>query len=186
MFDANLSKEIFSQLMNGKVINETILNNSGEFVENHLYTEIIKNMEKYQDQYKMSGYVFVEKSGFFYIRDTSLGEKDLKTDITMKVCVLLLLMGKYLIENNYRLTKLTNTSGGLTEADFEAIQEMPDTQEILEKSKIKDFAYGVKTCLIDRNILLEKPSSRSYILSASGRSFFDEIIVDHQTVYDPT
>jgi hypothetical protein len=38
MYNKQLSKEIFDQLTNGKVINKTILNNAGEFVENNLFS----------------------------------------------------------------------------------------------------------------------------------------------------
>ena len=181
MFDVNLSKEIFSQLINGKVISKSILNNGGDFIDNPLFAEIIHNLDDYRTQYKMSGYDFVEQSDFFYIREQVIQENDLKTDITMKVCVLLLLIGKYLTESNFRLTKLTESSGGLTNADFDAIQERPDTQEILDKSKIKDFRTGIKSILVDKNILLQKPGSHSYILSDAGRFFFTEIVANYNS-----
>jgi hypothetical protein len=99
----------------------------------------------------------------------------------MKACLLLLLLGKYLTENNYRLSKLTDSSGGITIADIEAINEMPDTQEILEKGKMKnDLASAIKSILVERHIMLEKPSSQSYILSDSGRTFFDEIVKSYE------
>lgn len=180
MFDVNISREIFSLLMNGKLINKSILNNSGEFVNNYLFTEIINNLDDYRTQYKMSGYNLIERSDFFYIRDHHKQEGDLKTDITMKVCVLLLIMGKYLIEHNYRLTRLTDPSGGLSESDFEAMQDMPNTQEILGKSKIVDLKMAVKSILVDKNILLQKPGSLDYILSDGGRAFFHEILLDYQ------
>ncbi len=180
MFDLKKSREIYGLLMNGKLINKSILNNSGAFVENYLFIEIINNLDDYRTQYKMSGYELVENADFFYIRDAQKQDSDLKTDITMKVCVLLLIMGKYLIEHNHRLTRLTEPSGGVSESDFDAMQEMPNTQEILYKSKIKDFTSAVKSVLIDRNILLQKPSSDEYILSDGGRAFFQEIVSEYQ------
>jgi condensin complex protein MksE len=181
MFNAALSHEIFSQLMNGKVINKTELNNSGEFRENPLFAEILGNLNDYRNQYRMSGYEFIENSSYIYIRERVSKKEELKTDITMKVCVLLLLLGKYLTEQNYRFTKLTDKTGGLTVADFEAIEDMPDTQEILQKSGMKSrFQTAIKTTLIDRNILLQKPSSQTYILSDAGKAFFEEIIEGYQ------
>ncbi|PKQ73654.1 condensin complex protein MksE [Aeromonas sobria] len=177
MFNAMLSSDIFNILMNGKIINKTELNNSGQFVDSPLFIEIMSNLKDYRTQYEMCGFEFVEEIDYIFIRDRVSNRDDLKTDISMKACLLLLLLGKYLTENNFRLSKLTDFSGGINAADIEAIQEMPDTNEILEKANIKkDLHTEIKNTLVNRNILLEKPSSQSYILSDSGRAFFNEII----------
>lgn len=180
MFDASLSGEIFNHLMNGKIINKTMLNNSGQFVDNPLFVEIMTNLKDYRTQYEMCGFEFAEDINYIFIRDRVNNREDLKTDISMRACLLLLLLGKYLTENNFRLSKLTDPSGGITAADIEAMQEMPDTDEILEKANIKkDLLTEIKTTLVNRNILLEKPSLQTYILSDSGRAFFDEIIKNY-------
>lgn len=182
MYNEILSREIFRQLVNGKVINRTELNNSAEFTENRLYSEIMENLDQYRMQYKMSGYEFVDKSDFVFIRDKAIGQADLKTDITMKICILLRMIGKYITENNYKITKLTAATGGLTSADFEAIQQMPTTTEILEKSGMKtDIKLSILSVLVERNILLEKPSSEAYVLSDVGREFFDQIADNYQS-----
>ena len=99
----------------------------------------------------------------------------------MKACLLLLLLGKYLTEHNYRISKLIDPTGGITRADIEIIQEMPDTQEILEKAKMKiDLHAMIKSVLVDRHIMLEKPGSQSYILADSGKAFFDEIVKNYE------
>lgn len=182
MYDINLSSEIFSQLMNGKVINKTILNNSTQFVENPLFNEIMDNLKDYRTQYRMNGVEFVEEVNYVFIRDKTSNRDNFKTDITMRACLLLLLLGKYLTAYNYRISKLTDPSGGITLADIEIIQEMPDTYEILEKANMKNDLYAlIKTILIDRHIMLEKPGSQSYILSDSGRAFFDEIVSNYES-----
>lgn len=181
MFDTRLSQEIFNQLMNGKVINKNELNNNGEFKENPLFAEIVGNLNDYENQYTMSGYEFVQHPSFIYIRERTSQREELKIDITMKVCVLLLLIGKYITEQNYRSTKLTDKTGGLSVVDFEGIEDMPDTQEILQKSGMKSgLQAAIKSTLIDRNILLQKPSSQTYILSDAGKAFFEEIIESYQ------
>lgn len=181
MYNAVTSRKIFNELMNGRIVNKMILDNSDSFSTNPLFTEIMDNLDDYRTQYKMSGYDFVESPDYIYIRERAFEKGDLKTDITMKACVLLLLMGKYLTENNYRISKLTDPTGGLTEADFEAIQGMPDTAEILEKSGMKqNFSKSVGSTLIERNIMLQKIGSEAYILSDSGKAFFDEIVEGYQ------
>jgi len=182
MYNAVMSQRIFNELMNGRIINKTMIDNSNNFVENPLFTEIIDNLDDYRNQYKMSGYEFVENPDYIYIREFTADSSGLKSDITMKACVLLLLMGKYLTDNNYRISKLIDPSGGLTEADFEAIQNMPDTAEILEKSAMKrDFTASIKPILVERNIMLQKIGSNAFILSDSGRAFFDEIVDSYQS-----
>lgn len=181
MFNARLSNDIFNQLMNGKIINKTELNNSGQFVESLLFNEIMSNLKDYRIQYEMCGVDFVEEVDYIYIRDRVNSSEDLKTDITMKACLLLLLIGKYLTESNYKFSKITDPSGGITKADIESIQEMPDTQEIIEKAKLKnDLHIEIRNVLVNRNIMLEKPSSQSYILSDSGKAFFYEIIQNYK------
>lgn len=182
MFNKILSKDIFRQLMNGRIINKSVLSNSGEFIENKLFTEIMQNIDDYRNQYRMSGYDFVENPEFIYIREQATRKEELKTDITIKACVLLLLLGKYLTEHNFRISKLTDPTGGVTESDFEIIQQMPDTEEILEKAGMKrDIQSSIKSVLVDRHILLQKPSSCSYILSEAGKAFFDEIVESYQS-----
>lgn len=181
MFNAALSSVIFNTLMNGKIINKTELNNSGQFVDNLLFIEIINNLKDYRTQYEMCGFEFVEEVDYIFIRDRANNRCDLKTDISMKACLLLLLLGKYITENNYRLSKLTDVSGGINAADIEAIQDMSDTTEILEKANMKkDLHTEIKNILVNRHILLEKPSSQSYVLSDSGRSFFNELIKNYE------
>jgi len=173
-YDEVLSKRIFLQLMNGKVINKTILSNSGDFIPNPLFTEITKNLDVYRMQYSMSGFELIEKQDYVFITDCDTNEINLKTDITMKAYVLLSTIGKY-INENYKLERILDPNCGLTEADIEAIQEMPDITEILERSSIKDFKSGLKNILIDRNIMLQKPGTNQYILSSAGAEFFQEI-----------
>ncbi|WP_026970843.1 condensin complex protein MksE [Aliagarivorans marinus] len=180
MYDANLSALIFNELMNGKVINRTMLNNSGEFSENPLFTEVMENLKDYRTQYEMNGCEFVDESEFIFIRDRTSNRDDLKTEITMKACLLLLILGKYINENNYRLSKLTEPSGGITRADIEEMQEEEDTVELIEKAKLKnDLHSEIKNVLVNRNIMLEKPSEESYILSDAGRAFFNEVIANY-------
>ncbi|CAD7532990.1 MULTISPECIES: condensin complex protein MksE [Aeromonas] len=180
MYNAALSSDIFNDLMNGKMINKTTFNNAGQFVDNELFIEIITNLKDYRTQYEMNGFEFVETNNYFFIRDRVNNKDDLKTDISMRACLMLLLLGKYITENNYRLEKLTDAAGGITVADIEAIKEMSDTGEILEKAGInKDLHKEIRTTLVNRNIMLEKPSQQVYVLSDSGRAFFDEIIANY-------
>lgn len=92
MYDTNLSSEIFNQLMNGKVINKNILNNNAQFIENPLFNKAMDNLGDYRTQYEMNGMEFVEKAEYIFIKDKFSNQDDLKTDITMKACLLLSLL----------------------------------------------------------------------------------------------
>ncbi|MGN5091080.1 condensin complex protein MksE [Aeromonas hydrophila] len=95
MYNAALSSDIFNDLMNGKMINKTTFNNAGQFVDNELFIEIITNLKDYRTQYEMNGFEFVETNNYFFIRDRVNNKDDLKTDISMRACLMLLLLGKY-------------------------------------------------------------------------------------------
>ena len=180
MFDARLSKEIFQELMNGRAINKRRLDNSSNFMENELFNEIIKNEEEYRRQYKMAGYEFILNNSFILIREKGFDSSILKTDATMKAYTLLLLIGKYLNDYNYRITKLEDINSGLNIADIEAIEAMSETKELLEKADMKtDLFSNIKSVLVARNILLEKAGSNVYLLSDSGKAFFDELVASN-------
>lgn len=179
MYDAQLSKEIFSELMNGRIINDVKLNNSSEFVENELFREVIDNLSDYRTQYQMSGFELVENSSFFYIRDQSSTKDDLKTDLTMRACILLMIIGKYVTSQNYSMSKLTSPKSGITAADIEAMEASPDNTELLEKANFKnDLHTHIKRILVDRNIMLETVGTKRYVLGKAGQAFFEEL-ADH-------
>lgn len=181
MANTRLSASIFSELMNGRVINKEVIDNDS-FKLNPLFTEVMDNLVEYQKHYEMCGYHFVDTADYIYIMDRN--QKDeLKTDIAMKAQVLLLLIGKYLNNNNYSTHKISSLSAGLTMADISAIQSMPDTEELLERTDMKSELFAnIKNILVDRYILLEKTSTQSYVLSAIGRQFFEELKPLYRTI----
>lgn len=177
MHNVELSVEIYQFLSSGKVINSRILNNSGEFIPNLLFEEVMNNLDAYRTQYEMSGQELVVRKSFIFLRKGGDSIEDLKTDITMKAALLLLMLGKYINERNYRFSKLTEQSGGITRDDIQNIQEMEDVQELIEKAKLKDDLFTeYKNVLINRFLLLEMPGSERFILSDAGKAFFDEVV----------
>ncbi len=170
--------------MNGKIINERNLeNNAEQFESNPLYTEIIDNLSEYKQQYEMCGYKLIvnAEKGYLHIRDQGRASESLKTDVTLRASVFLLMIGKYLNEYNYHIGKLTDASGGLTDSDFDKIMKMSDTQELLEKLSVNsDFRQAIQPVLVERNILLKKGDTPvKYILSDAGKAFFDEVTADY-------
>lgn len=180
MYSAQLSKQIFKHLMGGKVLNKDEFNNSGELVENRLFQEICENLTEYRTQYKMAGFELVFCPSYCFIRHEGESDPDLHSDFTMKVSVLLLILGKYLTTNNYKLSKISSPDAGLIKSDIDEIDQSEEASEILEKAGYKKGAFNaIKNTLIDRGFLMEKPSTETYVLSNSGIAFFDGIVNDY-------
>jgi len=182
-----LSVEIFDQLMNGRIINKYKLSNSGEPIADPLFTEIMDNLADYRKNNAMNGFELIETPTYVYLNDA--GGLDGKTDISMKVYFLLLIIGKYLTVNGHSITKITSHTGGLTPDDFKEMANIPYVDQILEKSKMtgksEDSLMGhVKNLLVDRGIMLEKPSSKSYVLSEAGKAFFEELMENKHRFMD--
>ncbi|QIO05868.1 condensin complex protein MksE [Acinetobacter shaoyimingii] len=171
MVNLQTSEQIFNTLMNGRIINREKIDND-VLVPEPLFTEIMDNLEAYQKQYEMSGFKFIHSGDYVYITED---EKN-KTDIAMKAQILLLLISKYLNNNNFSLQKIKHLNVGLSRSDILGIRNMQETAELLTRAGMGDDVYvQIKNILVERNILLEKTSSESYILSAIGEKFFDEL-----------
>ena len=176
-----LSKRIFSELMNGKIINKHVVNNASEFSINPLFSEIMDNLPAYKNQYEMNGSDFIVKPDFVYINDSDvLSEK--KSPQAMKVIILLVIIGHYLNKHKYSPTKLTCAkTGGLVEEDFTAIESMTYVEEILEKANITkkgdtSFQDKVINILVYRGVMVERPTSKAYILTDAGKAFYEDVM----------
>lgn len=176
MFDAKKSRQIYKELMNGKVINKHKLNNEDVLSDNLLFLELVTNEEAYRQQYLMAGYHLEIQPEFILLRDLEKLNSSLKTDATMKIYILLLLIAKYLNDNNYRIDKITDPAYGLNAADIDTIASLETTKEIAEKADLKrDLSSHIKSSLVERGILLEKTGASAYILSDAGKAFFNEV-----------
>jgi hypothetical protein len=176
MFDREFSVEIFKTLTNGKLINRYVLQNNGSETENPLYSELLSNIETYRQQYQMCGYELVEREDFVFLRDGDVSYDELPADNAMRISILLLIIGKFINDRGYVLGKLVDANGGLSEDDLAAIDELETTAELLEKGNFKsNFATAFTNYLVNRNIVLRKPSDGRYLLSAGGRAFFEEL-----------
>ena len=54
MYDINKSREIYSILNAGKIINRNTLNNAGELMDNALFIELMDNLTHYREIYNLS------------------------------------------------------------------------------------------------------------------------------------
>jgi hypothetical protein len=182
MYSLRNSQKIFSELTSGKVINRTSLANNNSRIDNFLFVEIMTYLDEYRKQYKMCGYDFIETPNYIYIKDKIASQESLKTDLTMKICVLLLILGKHLNNKNYKLSKLTDITGGISKADIEEMEENEETKELLTRANLKKGLFvAIQSNLINKNILLEKPSDGTFILSDIGIEFFEDIFKNYSS-----
>lgn len=189
MMDKIMSRYIYKHLMNGKILNRYQLSNGGEWIDNPWFYEVMGNLDDYRHLYTMSGYRLIENSNYVYIMDDEGTES--KTDITMKAYCLLLIIGKYLMMNNYSLDKITSEKAGLSIDDFKQMEKVPYIEEILEKArftnkKSEDVFALVQNILVEREIMLEKKSVKLYVLSEAGKAFFAELLANSESFFNDT
>lgn len=189
MMDKMKSRHIYKHLMNGRILNRSQLNNSGEWIDNPWFTEVMDNIADYRHLYTMSGYRLIEHPNYVYIMDDDGAEN--KTDITMKAYCLLLIIGKYLMMNNYSLDKIASEKAGLSQDDFKQMEKVPYIEEILEKAKFThkkgdDLFALVQNILVEREIMLEKKSAKLYVLSEAGKNFFAELLENSESFFNDT
>lgn len=178
MVDMYKSVEIYNHLMNGRIINRERLGSHGEFESEALFSEIMDNLGDYKNQYAISGFSLIANADYVYIIKGQAHDMA-KTDIAMKAYCLLLLLGKYITSHNYRLEKLSVANGGLSLAEFNKIQAMPETKEILERANMgEDLFKSIKSILVERHIMYVHPITQNYLLSNSGKAFFEELMAD--------
>lgn len=180
MVDIKKSVKIYNHLMNGRILNRQILASHGAFENDPLFSELMDNLEDYRRQYQMGGFSLIANADYAYLIKGDSYEIG-KSEIAMKAYCLLLLLGKYLTTHNYTLSKLTSEKGGLSQADFHKIEAMPHTQEILERAGMGDDLFrNIKSILIERGVMFEKPSEQKFVLSNAGKAFFDELMISFE------
>lgn len=178
MYDINKSREIYSILNAGKIINRNTLNNAGELMDNALFIELMDNLTHYREIYNGLGYKLIDNVDYFYLNDLNSSDND---NLAVKIQILLIVIGKYVNQQGYLLNRIYPQSTGLSADDFDRMSEIENLQEILERLKIhanlksKDLKETIKKVLVDRGVMFEKPLSGNFVLADSGMDFFKRI-----------
>lgn len=178
MYDINKSREIYSILNAGKIINRNTLNNAGELMDNALFIELMDNLTHYREIYNGLGYKLIDNVDYFYLNDLNSSDND---NLAVKIQILLIVIGKYVNQQGYLLNRIYPQSTGLSADDFDRMSEIENLQEILERLKIhanlksKDLKETIKKILVDRGVMFEKPLSGNFVLADSGMDFFKRI-----------
>ncbi len=169
------SVEIYSQLMNGKMVNRTILT-EGALRSNPLFEELLNHFDRYQDHYGLMGYELIMRDGFAFIRsnDTS----DSKDELARNIQGVLLVLFRGVMEMGLTMDALLKDAAGLSNTHIEEIGKDQDKQEVL-------IACGMKTgTLLDHLKKLETRciayrNAKGYlVLSEAGAAFFNDLLAE--------
>lgn len=191
MANKTLSKEIYNQLMNGKMINKHILDNANDLQINPLFTEVMDNLAEYRNLFEMIGFDFIVSPDFMYINDSEI-ESEKKTPLAMKALIMLLVIGHYVNKDKRSPNRIfCAKTGGLYEEDFQKMEAMPDIAEVLEKADIttktdRDLHAQVVNLLVNRGIMMEKSSSKSYVMTDAGKAFYNDVVTNFDMNLDGT
>lgn len=167
-----LSPVIFSQLMNGVLINAHELDN-GSLVNNRLFDEIFSNLEAYQAQYALLGYELVMIGGCYFIREQ--GEIDHFRDVSMRIQVLLEVISRQVTEIPLHATTLLEHGSGVPRNALLDMGGKEEVAEILRACDMKNtLIQEVDNILVGRQIAYWNHRD-SLVLTDGGKELFDRL-----------
>lgn len=172
------SKEIYSELIKGKMINRYIYSSKEHaLVTDELFTELRENIEGYTFQYKMIGHELVDKGDYFYLVNRP-AEKSPTQDAKAKLHAALICTVRLITHEKGKLFEyLTNVNYGLSIEDL-TIDDLPDSYAlILNKARLKGIEDALK--LLHEKKLMMKTNKDRYILSTSASDIIENIVNKH-------
>ena len=178
MISNKLSQTIYSQLINGKVINKhayTLKTNMLE--ESGLYNEIFTNFDEYNTLYQRINFELVHNNScFFYIRE--LGGEDAEVPLaTIKIQALLIIIGRIITEQGYLFEVLTDHRAGVKAEDLAVATAEERYLDILHTCKLcqkRGIEEEINNNLVARGLMYIN-SRGHYVLTEAGASFFNEL-----------
>jgi len=180
MIDKSLSRKIFRELFNGRVVNDQSYAADGSMQSDPLYEELFKHYDSYyREMYDNIGYKLVLREGFAFIR--SHDTDDQLSDAAMKIHALLMVIGRGVLELGYDFEILTTHEVGVSESLLNQI-DTDEKREILQACGLKGtLDKSIQNVLIVRNIAYRNAKA-CVVLTSAGRGFFAEVFKDHSQV----
>ena len=175
------SKEIYSRLIRGSMINKNIYcEQTHSLMKNPLFIEIEENYDQYSLQYQMSGMKLVDSVSHFYLISDSFDDK-LKTGIQnkYKIYAAIVILVRYITQDMGKLFDYaSNINYGFTNEEISAMEEDTTYKHMLEKTRLKDTS-GLIKILKDKDFIFET-KNKKYVLSDSGLRLTNEIIAKNK------
>ena len=173
MIQSEKSQKIYIDLINGRIINKSILNEK-QWFPNPDYTELFSNIEMYTELYRNIGFELVFRDSFFFIRDLNLGDTYKETAI--KIQVILLIISRKITEAGFGYDLLDNENAGVSVQQLHEFSTQEDVKQLITAAKLgkKTLLEVVKDVMLERNIMNKNTYDR-YILSDAGKYFFSQL-----------
>ena len=173
MIQSEKSQKIYIDLINGRIINKSILNEK-QWFPNPDYTELFSNIEMYTELYRNIGFELVFRDSFFFIRDLNLGDTYKETAI--KIQVILLIISRKITEAGFGYDLLDNENAGVSVQQLHEFSTQEDVKQLITAAKLgkKTLLEVVKDVMLERNIMNKNTYDR-YILSDAGKYFFSKL-----------
>ncbi|MBH5329795.1 hypothetical protein H9Q10_08950 [Eikenella sp. S3360] len=177
IINTQLSREIYRRLISGKTINRQVYDEkNGMLVDNELFGELsakYDGVDGYRTLYGNIGYELVLRPDYAYLRDCGI-PTDEGSETAAAVCAVLVVLGKTVVQNNYRFSLLTTADAGISEQlcrQTDQNEEMRDIQAACIKDA-KTLWENAERVLVRRDIAYINAKG-NLVLSNSGQDFFN-------------
>lgn len=167
------SKEIYNQLINGKIINRHIYSTSAGLEENPLYDEISLDLEAYKEHYSMNGLELARCGDGYFLRDENAEWS--KNVPALKVQALLLIISRHCTAAGTRVEAILDVVAGIRQPCLEEISELDEVKDILNACQMKsNLLNEIENNLIYRGIAYWNQSA-GLVLTDGGKGVFQQM-----------
>lgn len=169
------STKIFSQFMNGKVINSHKVDpNDDASIPNPFFTEVMSNLDAYTEHYRNCGFELVcELKDCFFIRP--LNDEKTALELASKIQGLLIVIGRNITQTR-EIDILFDSKAGLSKDFVDKINNDNQMKTILEAVRIKgDLWEECKLLLVNRQLATVNRSG-NLVLLAGAKSMYEAMI----------
>ncbi|MFT6904196.1 MAG: hypothetical protein ACJAS1_000846 [Oleiphilaceae bacterium] len=166
------SKAIYSDLINGKLINKFVYQD-GLLEANPLYDEIINDLDKYTGHYEMIGFELIACGEYFYIKTADSSKY--KDTPALKIQALLLIISQFCKTTGIKIEAIKSHQAGLNREKIKSIAEIVEVQDILKACDMKkDLALEVDNNLVTRGFAFWNQNG-GLVLTNGGVIIFDKM-----------
>ncbi|MEJ1298030.1 MAG: hypothetical protein RPU52_13360 [Candidatus Sedimenticola sp. (ex Thyasira tokunagai)] len=172
MINVSLSRRIYGELNNGRVINRSLYD-EGREKDSPLYHELLHQKDAYTEMYDAMGYELVHGEGYFFIRESD--SHDPHRDATVKVVALLTILGQATMQQGFQFSLLTGEGAGFSQEMAAELDGKEEYEDIKAAVGLKGKVWQeIKNILIERRIVYLNSSGRA-VLTDCGKSFFQQL-----------
>lgn len=178
MLNKALSRQIFRELMHGRVINAHTVQD-GERVPNERFDALFRDYDSvYRELYDQIGYELVLGPGYAFIR--SLDAEEGWNDVAMRVHALLLILARGVQEQGYDFRLLSEFDAGVTEAMLMDM-ETDERRDMLRACGLKGSLLEEVRRVLEGRQILWRNHRGAWVLSEAGQGFFRELFGEEET-----